>query len=115
MADTTFDNSAPEYPDLKGSNNNAANMKNSVANCKVRESRTNQRGMKPASRIRAWKDAAWPGKQDKTRGQLLAWSLPIPCCLSSALFLALSCTPLADHPQTSLQTSKLTPDKQYLH
>jgi len=33
MADTSFDSSAPDYPDLKGSNNSsAANMKNSVAN-----------------------------------------------------------------------------------
>jgi hypothetical protein len=38
MADSSIDNSAPEYPDLKGSNSSATGMKNSVANCKVRAS-----------------------------------------------------------------------------
>ena len=46
MADTSFDTSAPEYPNLQGNssaNSSANNMKNSVANCKVRASRKQAR------------------------------------------------------------------------
>jgi hypothetical protein len=43
MADTSFDSSAPDYPNLQGGNSSATNMKNSVANCKVRASRKQAR------------------------------------------------------------------------
>jgi hypothetical protein len=116
MADTSFDSSAPDYPDLKGSNNSsAANMKNSVANCKVRASR------KPARRGHCQSDTCMdePERrcldietQDTAVARLGVCHFPVIHCPA----LLLSCFLLAEnHPHTSLQTFKLTPNKQYLH
>jgi hypothetical protein len=108
MADT-YDSSAPDYPNLQGGNSSASNMKNSVANCKVRASRKQARHgwILPAGYVQIRReDAAWT--QDTGRRSLGRLSLPShPLSSSSPLTLLL----LADnHPQTFLQTSKLQAD-----
>jgi hypothetical protein len=121
MADTSFDSSAPDYPNLQGGNSSATNMKNSVANCKVRTSRNKSSApwTLPAGYVYGWAGKTLPGLRErhKTR-QSLVWASVTVTSQSSALQLSSSSsrTLLAEnHPQTSLQTSKLTPDKQYLH
>jgi hypothetical protein len=90
MADTSFDSSAPEYPNLQG-NSSANNMKNSVANCKVRASRKQARHpwTLPAGYVHERrKDAAWV-ETHKTRAGARLGVCHFPVISWTALLLSL--------------------------
>ena len=66
MADTSFDSSAPDYPNLQGGNSSATNMKNSVANCKVRASReTSAPWTLPAGYVHGRAGKTLPGLRER--------------------------------------------------
>jgi hypothetical protein len=116
MADTSYGSSAPDYPNLQGGNSSASNMKNSVANCKVRASRKQARHgwILPAGYVQIRREEL-PGHKTLAGARLGVCHFPVIRCLPLLLSLCFCWQITIRKHFCKPPSSKLTPDKQYLH
>jgi hypothetical protein len=107
MADT----SAPEYPNLQG-NSSANNMKNSVANCKVRASRKQARHghCQPDTCMRGRKTL--PGLRHTKHGQALAWASVTSQSSAGQLFSSSHSASAGRKPSANFSANSQADDRQ---